>query len=87
MALILEPTLDELATALAEDGPAAHEAAVAVVVARARRSGIALPALDLLADLDRPDVLRQRAFAAVHRALVRPPIGVDRGQALVASAA
>ncbi len=87
MDLELDLDLDVLATALADDGPATHEAAIAIVVARARRVGIALPALDVLADRTRPDVMRQRAFAAVHRALVVAPVGSGRDQALVPSAA
>ena len=65
--------LDLLATVIADDGPAAHEPTVAALVAEARATGVRLTALDVLADPARPEVIRQRAFAAVHAALLAAP--------------
>lgn len=61
--------LDDLAHAIAADGPAPHEAALQRVVSAARARGGHGPALDALADATRPDIVRQRAFAHVHAGL------------------
>ncbi len=77
--------LDLLATVLADDGPAAHEATVADFVAHVRAEGLQHVALDVLADPGRPDVVRQRAFGVVHAALLAfrpgtPPAHPGRSQ-------
>lgn len=61
--------LDRLAGAIADRGIEAVEPAITRVVTAARTAGLHSAALDALADRTRTDVLRLRAFAAVHAAL------------------
>lgn len=67
--------LDLLALILADDGPAAHEATVADFLNHVRAEGLQHVALDVLGDPSRPDVIRQRAFGAIHAALLAPRPG------------
>jgi hypothetical protein len=62
--------MDELAWALAEDGPAAHHDELVAVARNARSAGVASIAASVLADRDAPHVARQRAFALVSAELV-----------------
>jgi hypothetical protein len=77
-AMARDSRLDLLALILADDGPAAHEATVADFIAHVRAGGLQHLALDVLADPSRPDVIRQRAFGAIHAALLAPRPGPDR---------
>jgi len=65
-----ERELADLGAAIAEDGIAAHQAAVNDLVADARLGGIDSAALDVLVDSAHPQILRARAFAAVVADLV-----------------
>jgi hypothetical protein len=55
---------------LGEHGPEPFEDQLAGLAARARRSGRATSAADVLADRSAPRVARERAFAVVSAALV-----------------
>ena len=65
-----EIDIDELAWAVAEDGPAAHHEELVAVARNARSAGVASIAASVLADRDAPHVARQRAFALVSAELV-----------------
>jgi hypothetical protein len=62
--------IDELAWAVAEDGPAAHHDELVTVARNARNAGVATIAASVLADRDAPHVARQRAFALVSAELM-----------------
>ena len=61
--------LTNLASDLASNGFAGHDAAVRDVVRSARASGIPSVLVDVLADPREPEVARQRAFGMVVSAL------------------
>lgn len=61
--------LTNLASDLASNGFAGHDAAVRDVVRSARASGIPSVLVDVLADPRQPEVARQRAFGMVVSAL------------------
>jgi hypothetical protein len=60
---------EQLAWAVAEDGPSAHDAELTRLAATARGAGVAFVAADVVADRAAPPVARQRALAAVVAAL------------------
>jgi hypothetical protein len=63
--------LHELASELDRSGVAGSELAIRRMVREARTAGVASPALDVLADLNAPDVVRLRAFGLVAGRLLR----------------
>jgi hypothetical protein len=70
--------LDHLAAAIAQDGfTTATECEISLVVDRARRLGLDCPAVDVLADLTAPAIVRARAFGIVAIALSRQPAPVS----------
>ncbi len=85
------PTTDntmDLAEAIVADGFAAHHAAVAELVARARRVGVCAVLTDVVADATAPRPVRERALGRVLVALDAivgaPPVLVTTGAASAA---
>ena len=68
---VLLTAAKELAYELAEFGPAKVEEALVRFVQAARRHGADALLGSIVLDRSQPDVVRQRAFAAVHRQLAR----------------
>lgn len=72
--LTIDRNMNRLAAEIADDGfTAGVECEVALVVDRARRTGLDCPALDVLADPTAPAIARARAFGMVAMALARRP--------------
>jgi len=59
--------ISELAFAIANDGIAAHEPAVAHAVLLARLAAATQASVDILDDVDAPPVVRERAFSHLQR--------------------
>jgi hypothetical protein len=72
--LTIDRNLDRLAAEIADDGfTPGVEGEVALVVDRARRTGLDRPALEVLADPAEPAIARARAFGIVTMALAHRP--------------
>jgi hypothetical protein len=68
---------DDLASAIASDGIAAHEAAAKELARRAMHRGLVPVVSQILADPAAPPVARQRAFGRVAQALALDGSAVD----------
>jgi hypothetical protein len=65
------PSHDEFAYAVAAEGPQAFEHEINRLASHAADQGLGRDVLEVLIDQSMPEVLRQRAFGAVMRALAR----------------